>query len=159
MKKLTGTFLILACFLALAAGGWMYNACAAPGTKTASPAVAKLNAASAAVTDEQKARLRDIEKKYQAAVMPLMKQYVVEKSKLEQMMNAENMDEAAIRAQFTKASGVGADLVVLRARRTHDFRAVLTPDQMKKFRQMESENSGVSIDKMLLRQAYPEKEK
>jgi protein CpxP len=49
-------------------------------------------------------------------------------------VQAETVDEAAIRAQATKVAAVEADLAVQRAHGAQEIRKVLTPEQIQKFK-------------------------
>ena len=108
------------------------------GTMDQSPAKGKLaeKLAQLGVTDEQKAQVKEILKKYQPTVQPLVKQFVVEHRALRDLIHAESVDETAIRAQVEKVAKVGADLAVQCAHVSHEIRAVLTPDQIQKLKDM-----------------------
>ena len=52
-------------------------------------------------------------------------------------IRAEPFDETAIRAQAAKVASLEADLAVQRAHVAHDIRAVLTPEQLQKLKDMQ----------------------
>lgn len=104
------------------------------------------------VTDEQKAEVKEILRQYQPTVQPLIQQFVVERRTLRELVHAETVDEAAIRAQVKKSAKVGADLAVARAHVAHDIRGVLTPEQIKQLAEM-TEDVDARIDHFLDRVA------
>ena len=91
------------------------------------------------VTADQKAEVKTILHKYQPTVGPLIKQVVTERRALRDTIHAETIDETAIRAQAAKVASLESDLAVQRAHVSHDIRAVLTPDQLQKVKEMESD--------------------
>jgi Spy/CpxP family protein refolding chaperone len=91
------------------------------------------------VTADQKAEVKTILHKYQPTVGPLIKQVVTERRALRDTIHAETIDETAIRAQAAKVASLKSDLAVQRAHVSHDIRAVLTPDQLQKVKEMESD--------------------
>jgi protein CpxP len=62
---------------------------------------------------------------------------VTERRALRDTIHAETIDETAIRAQAAKVASLEADLAVQRAHVSHDIRAVLTPDQLEKLKEMQ----------------------
>ena len=56
-------------------------------------------------------------------------------------------------------TGVGAELTIMHAHLKHDLRAVLTTEQTKKLKQIESDVAGANIDSMLFRMASMPKRK
>lgn len=88
------------------------------------------------VTDEQKAEVKAILHKHQPTAEPLVKQFVAERRTLRDLIHAETVNEKAIRDQAAKVAAVGADLAVERARVAHEIRAVLTPEQIEKLKEM-----------------------
>ncbi len=89
------------------------------------------------VTADQKAEVKTILRKYQPTVGPLIKEVVTERRALRDAIHAETIDETAIRAQAAKVASLESDLAVQRAHVSHDIRAVLTPAQLQKVKQME----------------------
>src|ERR1017187_913083 len=91
------------------------------------------------VTADQKAEEKTILHKYPPTVGRLIKQVVTERRALRDTIHAETIDETAIRAQAAKVASLKSDLAVQRAHVSHDIRAVLTPDQLQKVKEMESD--------------------
>ena len=91
------------------------------------------------VTDDQKAQVKAILRKYQPTAGPLIKQGVTERRALRDTIRAETIDEAAIRAQAAKVASLEADLAVQRAHVAHEIRAVLTPGQLQKLKDMQTD--------------------
>ena len=89
------------------------------------------------VTADQKAEVKTILRKYQPTVGPLIKEVVTERRALRDTIHAETINETAIRAQAAKVASLESDLAVERAHVSHDIRAVLTPDQLQKVKEME----------------------
>jgi len=89
------------------------------------------------VTADQKAEVKTILRKYQPTVGPLIKEVVTERRALRDIIHAPTIDETAIRAQAAKVASLEADLAVQRAHVSHDIRAVLTPDQLEKLKEMQ----------------------
>ena len=89
------------------------------------------------MTADQKAEVKTILRKYQPTVGPLIKEVVTERRALRDTTRAETIDETAIRAQAAKVSALESDLAVQRAHVAHDIRAVLTPDQLQKLKDMQ----------------------
>lgn len=63
-------------------------------------------------------------------------------------IRAETIDETAIRAQAAKVASLEADLAVQRAHVAHDIRAVLTPGQLQKLKDMQI-NADARVDGFL----------
>jgi periplasmic protein CpxP/Spy len=89
------------------------------------------------VTADQKAEVKTILRKYQPTVGPLIKQVVTERRALRDTIRASTIDETAIRAQSAKVASLESDLAVQRACVAHDIRAVLTPEQLQKLKDMQ----------------------
>jgi len=91
------------------------------------------------VTDAQKAQVKAILRKYQPTAGPLIREVVTERRALRDAIRAETIDEAAIRAQAAKVASLQADLAVERAHIAHDIRAVLTPEQIQKLKELQAQ--------------------
>jgi len=89
------------------------------------------------VTDQQKTEAKAILRKYQPTVGPVVRQLVDARRSLRETIRAATIDEPAIRAQAAKVASLEADLAVQRAHVSHDIRAVLTPEQIEKLKQMQ----------------------
>lgn len=88
------------------------------------------------LSDQQKQQIKEIMKKNRPQFEPLIKQKRTEQRALHALIQADKIDEAAIRAQSAKLGNIEADLAVQRAHSGQDFRKVLTPDQAKKFKEL-----------------------
>jgi protein CpxP len=94
--------------------------------------------ASLGVTDSQKAQIHAILRQHLPTLQPIIKQVVTERRALRDTIRAENVNETEIRAQAAKVASLEADLAVQRARVVHEIRGVLTPEQIKKFQEMQA---------------------
>lgn len=72
-------------------------------------------------------------------VLPLVKQLVQERRGLRDLVQAERLDEPALRAQSARIAQVQAELQVQAARAVHELRRIATPEQQAKLRQLERE--------------------
>lgn len=100
------------------------------------------------VTEEQKARVREILRKHQPTAQPLIRQFVQERRALRDLIHASPVDEAAIRKQTATVADIGADLAVLRAQVAADLRGVLTPEQVEQLHELK-EDIDARIDSFL----------
>jgi len=66
----------------------------------------------------------------------LMDDLRAEHKNMAALMHADAVDEAAIRAESAKIGSIKADLSVNRAQQFHQFKAILTPDQLAKLKAM-----------------------
>jgi len=82
----------------------------------------------------QKVQIKDILKNNHDQAKPLMDKLVAELRALRTLIQAETLDEAAIRAQSSRVAAVEADLAVNRAQVAQKIRAVLTPEQIQKYK-------------------------
>ncbi|MGD1018056.1 MAG: Spy/CpxP family protein refolding chaperone [Verrucomicrobiia bacterium] len=89
------------------------------------------------MTDAQKTQVKSILRSYQPTVGPLVKEVVTERRALRDTVRAQTIDETAIRAEAAKVASLEADLAVQRAHVVHDIRAVLTPGQIQKLKDMQ----------------------
>jgi Spy/CpxP family protein refolding chaperone len=80
------------------------------------------------MTDAQKAK--EIFTANRAVVKPIITSLRAEKKTLHDLMHADTIDEAAIRAESARIAGIQADLNVNRAKVGAQFRAILTPEQL-----------------------------
>ena len=124
------------------------------GTADASPARGKFaeRLAQLGVTDQQKADVKAILRKYQPTVGPVVRELVDARRALRNTIRAETIDEPAIRAQAAKVASLETDLAVQRAHVSHDIRAVLTPEQIEKLKEMQA-NRDARVDALLSRVA------
>src|SRR5665647_992425 len=82
------------------------------------------------LTDAQKAQVKAIFQANKDVVKPIYTNLRAESKNLRALLHADTFDEAAIRAESAKISGIQADLNVDRAKVAIQFRAVLTPTQL-----------------------------
>lgn len=82
------------------------------------------------LTDAQKAQAKTIFQGNRDVVKPLYTSLHAERKNLQTLIHADVIDEAAIRAETAKISGIQADLNVNRAKVGAQFRAILTPAQL-----------------------------
>lgn len=85
------------------------------------------------LTSQQQESITAVFEKSRAGSKPLMEQMRTERRALHALIHAASVDEAAIRAQAAKVAALQADLAVLRAHTGQEIRAILTPEQAKKF--------------------------
>jgi len=90
------------------------------------------------LSSQQKQEVKDIFAKSRSQAEPLMKQIKTERHALRELVQADVIDEAAIRAQSAKVAAVEADLAVQRAHVAQQIRAILTPEQVQKFKAIQA---------------------
>ncbi len=82
------------------------------------------------LSDAQKAQAKAIFEGNRGAMKPIFTNLRGEEKNLQALIHADNLDEAAIRAETAKIAGIQADLNVNRAKVGAQFRAILTPAQV-----------------------------
>lgn len=82
------------------------------------------------LTDAQKTQAQTIFQGNREVVKPVITSRDAERKTLHDLMHADKIDEAAIRAETAKIAGIQADLNINRAKVNAQFRAILTPDQL-----------------------------
>ena len=87
---------------------------------------------------QQKQDIKAIFQNDRTQFQPLLKQLVAERRALRTLIQADTIDEAAIRAQSAKLAAVQADLAVQGAHVGQEVRKVLTPEQVRKFRELQA---------------------
>jgi protein CpxP len=90
------------------------------------------------LSSQQKQDVKEIFAKSRPQAEPLMKQIKTERRALRELVQADAIDEAAIRAQSAKVAAVEADLAVQRAHVAQQIRAILTPEQVQKFKAIQA---------------------
>lgn len=93
------------------------------------------------LSSQQKEDIKEIFSKSRSQAEPLMKQLKTERRALRELVQADIIDEAAIRAQSTKVAAVEADLSVQRAQVAQQVRAILTPEQVQKFKVIQAKRN------------------
>lgn len=91
------------------------------------------------LTDQQKKQIKSLFEKNRPLAEPLIKQLAAERKVLRTLIQADTVDEAAIRAQSAKLAAIQADFAVHRANAAAEFRAVLTPEQIVRGRELQAE--------------------
>lgn len=81
------------------------------------------------LTDAQKVQVKAIFQGNRDVLKPVISELRAERAKLQSLIHADSVDEAAIRAETAKIAGIQADLNVARAKAGVQFRAILTPYQ------------------------------
>jgi protein CpxP len=88
---------------------------------------------------EQTAQVKAIFEKSRQEGQALRKELIAAKRGLKALAMAEKTDEAAIRGQAAKLAGIQAEMALHRARTAGEIRAILTPEQVEKFRALHRE--------------------
>ena len=91
------------------------------------------------LTPQQQQQIKDIYVRNRPQGEPLRKQFMEERRALRTLIQADNVDETAIRAQVSKLAAVEADIAVHRAQIAKEIRAVLTPDQIARARELQEQ--------------------
>jgi len=91
------------------------------------------------LTPQQQQQLKDIFAKNRPQGEPLRKQFMEERGVLHALTEADTIDDAAIRAQVAKMSAVAADMAVHRAHVSREIRAILTPEQIAKQKELQEQ--------------------
>jgi protein CpxP len=104
------------------------------------------------LTAEQQQEIRGIIRKNRPQAQPIRQQLITERRALRALVQAQTVDEAAIRAQSAKVGALEADMAVQRAHTAHELRAVLTPEQVEKFKALQKKRD-LKLDRMLSRVA------
>jgi Spy/CpxP family protein refolding chaperone len=88
------------------------------------------------ITEEQKAKVKEILRQHQPEMEPLIRKSVEERRAMRDLVQTGSANESQIRAQAAKIAAVDADLWVVRSRVVADLRGVLSAEQLEKFQQM-----------------------
>ena len=83
--------------------------------------------------------MKEVFTKNQPQVKPILTKLIREKGEMRTLIHSGSADEAAIRAQAAKVASVEADLAVQRAQTFKQFRTILTPGQIEKFKAIQKE--------------------
>jgi Spy/CpxP family protein refolding chaperone len=102
------------------------------------------------VSDSQKQQIHAILRETRPTLQPLVAQYVQERRTLRKAIHTAPVNEPTIRAQAARVAQVEADLDVRRAHVSDRIRAVLTPEQVEKLKQL-AENFDARVDEVLAR--------
>ena len=96
-------------------------------------------AAKLGLSEQQKVKMKEIFKQNREQTKPVFDRLITEKRNLKTLVHAEKTDESAIRAQATKLAVVEGDLAIQRAHMAKQIRAILTPEQIEKFKVIQKE--------------------
>lgn len=91
------------------------------------------------LTADQRGKIKAVLESHKGEVRPLAEKMLTERQALRELIHADKVDEAAIRAQVAKAAVVEADLAVARAKVAQDIRPLLTPEQLEKAKELKAE--------------------
>jgi len=98
----------------------------------------KKMAAELGLTAQQQEGVKGIFAKNRPATEPLMKQLKSERHVLRNLVQADTIDEAAIRAQVAKMGTLQADMAVQHAKLAQEVRTILSPEQIQKFKEIQA---------------------
>lgn len=90
------------------------------------------------LTSQQQDSIKAIFEKNRPQVKAQMQQMKSERQALHALIQADTIDDAAIRAQSAKVAAIQADLAVQRAHSSQEIRALLTPEQVQKFKTLQA---------------------
>lgn len=82
------------------------------------------------LTPQQQQQVKEIFARNRPRTEPLIKQLMIERRALRDLTQAENIDEAAIKAQSARIAVIQTDLAINRAHVSHEIRGVLTLEQI-----------------------------
>jgi protein CpxP len=102
------------------------------------------------LSKEQKDQIKAIFRKHRDEIAPLRKEMVSERRELRNLIQSDKPDEAVLREQAKKIAVTSGNLAVRRAKMAQEVRAVLTPEQIQKFRALQ-EKRDRRIDRMMNR--------
>lgn len=88
------------------------------------------------LSPQQKKDVAELFAQCRTSSEPLRKKLADERLALRNLIHADKVDEAAIRAQSAKVAAVESDLAVQRAQSSQRLRALLTPEQAQKLKSM-----------------------
>ena len=91
------------------------------------------------LSEQQKVKIKEIFSQNREQSKPVFDRLVTEKRNLRALVQADKTDERAIRAQASKLAAVEGDLAIQRAHMAKQIRAILTPEQVEKFKSMQKE--------------------
>ncbi|HEX2719643.1 MAG TPA: Spy/CpxP family protein refolding chaperone, partial [Candidatus Deferrimicrobium sp.] len=102
------------------------------------------------LSKEQTEQVKAIFRKHRDETAPLRKEMMSGRRELRKLIRSDKPDEAVLREQVKKIAATGGDLAVRRAKMAQEVRAVLTPEQIQKFRALQ-EKRDRRIDRMMHR--------
>ncbi len=84
-------------------------------------------------------KIKEVFKQNREQAKPIFDRLLTEKRTMRTLVQADKTDEAAIRAQAAKLAAVEGDMAIQRAHMAKQIRAILTPEQVEKFKAMQKE--------------------
>lgn len=90
------------------------------------------------LTEQQKTQAKALKESQMAGNKELFGTLRTEKRQLHALIHSGSADEAAVRAQAAKVASVEAELAVKRAQGAKQFLALLTPEQVTKYRELQA---------------------
>jgi Spy/CpxP family protein refolding chaperone len=91
------------------------------------------------MTPQQQQQLKDIFARNRPQGEPLRKQFMDERRALRSLIQTDTIDEPAIRAQVARLAAVEADMAVHHAHVSKEIRAILTPEQIAKAKELQEQ--------------------
>lgn len=91
------------------------------------------------LTQEQRAQVRDIISAHREEMRSHADALAAARETLMETMEAESLDESAVREAHRALAGVKEEMAVLRARMFHEIKGILTPEQNARLVQMRAE--------------------
>ena len=102
------------------------------------------------LSDAQKAQAKAMFEANREVVKPIVANLRAERKNMTALINADTINEAAIKAESTKIADIMAELNVNRAKMHAQFRAILTPEQLATLKAMhqkhQKNDGGASTD-------------
>jgi Spy/CpxP family protein refolding chaperone len=100
------------------------------------------------LSKEQTEQVKAIFRKHRDATAPLRKEMMTGRRELRTLIQSDKPDEAAIREQVRKIAATGGELAVRWAKVSQEVRALLTPEQIAKFRALQEKRDRRIDEKM-----------
>jgi Spy/CpxP family protein refolding chaperone len=87
------------------------------------------------LTPEQRTKMEEANKTYSTAATPLYARLTTARRELESLVNADKLDETAVKAKAKEIGDLEGEIAVARAKRFAEFRGFLSPEQARRFNQ------------------------
>lgn len=97
------------------------------------------------LTDEQQEQMKQIHLEHREETETLREQMETAQERLNDLVDAEQFDEAAIREAAGEFSEVQTELFVSRAEMQQEIREILTPEQFEKLSEMRNRHHGMMM--------------
>jgi periplasmic protein CpxP/Spy len=88
------------------------------------------------LSDQQQQQVKGIIEKAHSQSRPLFKQMKAERHAMRTLVQADTINEPAIRAEAAKIATLEADMAVQQAKTRQEIRKILTPEQAKQFKEI-----------------------